>query len=202
MKLLLSMLTFIACCALSVPAYPIKKCKDADGNMHYGDTAMRVCENSKITTLTDRGFIKEEVDAPKSAEQVKAEMEAKELLEREQQDKLAADEEKRRILSIYETEDDIVRQRDNQVRSVQSNIDVHESYLSNMEKRLERYKQKLAASENKRVKKLMQENIAEATLRVQEYTDQLAALEQQKVEILARFKQERETYLALKSSNR
>ncbi len=184
---------------MSAPAHAIKKCKDADGKMHYGDTAVEECENSKVTTLTDRGFVKEEEEAPKTDEQIRSEAEELALIEREEREKTEAEEEKRRILSIYEREEDIDRQRDNQVRSVQSNIDVHESYLNNMEKRVARFKQKLAETDNKVLKGQLEESIVQSKTRMEEYSLQLESLEQQKAEILERFKKEKETYLALKN---
>lgn len=201
MKLLVSVSFFLAILLTSAPSWAIKKCQDSEGKWHYGDTAVAECENAKITTLTQRGFVKSEEDAPKTAEQIQAEEEEVALLEQEREEKLAAEEEKRRILSIYETEEDIDRQRDNQVRSVQSNIDVHESYLKNMEKRVARYESQLAETENKNTKKGLEDKIVDAKKRMKEYAEQLVSLGEQKKEILDRFKQERATYLSLKNSD-
>ena len=199
MRFLLSLLVFSTLLVTALPAFAIKKCQDADGKWHYGDIAVEECENSKITTLTDRGFIKEEEAAPKTEAELRAEAEEQALMEKEEREKREAEEEKRRILSIYETEADIDRQRDNQVRSVQSNIDVHESYLANMEKRIARFEQKKAETDNPNIKKRYQDNIDESQVRMEEYSDNLKALQQQKQDILDRFKKERETYLALKN---
>lgn len=179
-------------------AWAIKKCQDADGKWHYGDTAIEECENSKITILTDRGFVKGEEERPKTEEELAAEEVANAEERQLEEAQRAAEEEKLRILSIYETAEDIDRQRDNQVRSVQSNIDVHESYLSNMEKRVASYQSKLDASTNQRVKEDMQQKIAASRSRMLEYEKQLQSLRKDKVEILERFKKEKETYLALK----
>ena len=199
MKSLVSFSVFMTVLVVSQPSWAIKKCQDSNGKWHYGDIAVAECENSKVTTLTDRGFVKEELDAPKSKEEIRAAEEEFALVEQARLERLAEQEEKRRILSIYETEDDIDRQRDNQVRSVQSNIDVHKSYLKNMEKRLARFQSQLEKVENKNTKKSLTEKIAEADRRMDEYSEQLIRLEAQKVEILDRFKQERATYLSLKN---
>lgn len=198
MKIIGLLITLIL---LSPSAHAIKKCKDADGKIHYGDVAVAECENSKVTTLSDRGFIKEELDAPKTDEELQTEAEEAALIEREIAEKQAREDEKRRILSIYETEDDIDRQRDNQVRSVQSNIDVHQAYLKSMDTRIARYESKLQATDNKTLKRQLEEKIADAEVRIKEYKSQLAVLEEQKAEILQKFKQERETYLSLKNND-
>lgn len=198
------LLTSLVVCVLSVqssPAFAIKKCKDADGNWHYGDVAVEECENSKVTTLNDRGFVKEELDAPKSKEEMQAEEEAAELERKEREVAEKAEQEKRRILSIYETEDDIIRQRDNQVRSVQSNIDVHEAYLKSMDTRVERYQKKLNETKNKTIQTQIKEQIVDAEERIAEYEEQLALLREQKQEIMDRFEIERETYLRLKNED-
>lgn len=194
----IQLLSLVVIFSLSHSAWAIKKCQDADGKWHYGDTAIEECENSKITILTDRGFVKGEEEAPKT----EAELEAEELANAEERQleeaQRAAEQEKLRILSIYETADDIDRQRDNQVRSVQSNIDVHESYLTNMEKRVASYQSKLDSTTSPRVKEEMQQKIAASRSRMLEYEQQLQTLRKDKVEIMERFKKEKETYLALK----
>lgn len=199
MRIFVPTLFVLSVLFVMAPSHAIKKCRDADGKMHYGDTAIEECENSKITTLTDRGFIKEEDEAPKTQEQLRLEQEEQELLEKQRAEALAAEEEKQRILSIYETEADIDRQRDNQVRSVQSNIDVHKSYLSNMQKRVDRYEQQMQQTDNTKLKEQFAKNIEDSKARMAEYTDQLNELEEQRKDIIDRFTQEKETYLALKN---
>ena len=143
-SLLLTATLFLA---LAHPAYAIKKCQDAEGGWHYGDTAEEACSSSKVTTLNDRGFITEQQEAPKTnaelADEERARLEEESNLERES----IAEKERRRVLNIYETEDDIDRQRDNQLDSVQGNIDVHKAYLNNMKQRVKRHQQKLTQLE-------------------------------------------------------
>ena len=111
-------LIFIASVLLSTPVHAIKKCKDANGKWHYGDIAVRDCENSKVTTLSNQGFIKAEKAAPKTADELAAEEAQRAELEAEKQRQEKIDKEKTRILSIYETEAAIDRQRENQLYSV------------------------------------------------------------------------------------
>ena len=134
---------------VSPAAWAIKKCQDQDGNWHYGDVATQACKQSKITTLDDRGFVKHEQAAPKSAAQLSEEAELRQQQEAEQLRLENEREQRDRILSIYETEDDIIRQRDNQVFSVQSSIDVHQAYIKSLQQRISRHQNKLQTTNNK-----------------------------------------------------
>lgn len=181
------------------PAFAIKKCKDADGKWHYGDVAVQECEHSKITTLNDRGFITDEVPPPKTEQELKIEAEEQTLLEAEQSQKDAELEEQRRVLSIYETENDIDRQRDNQLNSVQSNIDVHKAYLKGMDTRLLRFQEKKEAATTQPSKDNYQSQIDEATARIENAKLELAALEAQKGDIVEKFAREKKFYKELKN---
>ncbi len=200
-NLLLSpiLLSFII---FSPSASAIQKCQDADGKWHYGDIAVAECENSKVTTLNDQGFITDELAAPKTDEEIRAEQEliAAELAEQERLKK--EQEEHVRILSIYETEDDIDRQRDNQVSSVQSNIDVHQSYLRNMEIRIADFEKDKSAATRDWQKEELQAEIDQAHIRVEKSKKELAALIEQKSGILERFDKEKELYLKLVSESK
>lgn len=180
------------------PAMAIKKCKDANGKVHYGDTAIEECANTKVTTLTERGFVKEHDLPPKSRSEMELEAEQAAKAAEAKRAEREAEDERLRILSIYETPEDIDRQRDNQVRSVQSNIDVHESYLANMEKRVARYAEQKAAAKTPFGVQTLEDKISSARQRMKEYSLQLESLEKQKKDIYARFEKERELYLALK----
>jgi len=198
--LLLSLSIFMSLLLLSTPTVAIQKCQDADGKWHYGDVAVAECQNSKITTLNDRGYITEEEAAPQTPEEIKAE---EDRLAAEQAEELRLKEEldeRIRILSIYETEADIDRQRENQLNSVQGSIDVHESYLKGMEGRIERYESQMAELTSTRRKEALQKEIDQANARVEDSQKELALLLAQKSEIESRFEREKELYLELKNS--
>jgi len=180
-------------------ALAIKKCQDADGNWHYGDVAVQACENSKITTLNDRGFVKEELEAPKTEAELIAEKEQKEAQEAEAKKNKEIEEERLRILSIYETEDDIDRQRDNQLNSVQSNIDVHNAYLKSMDIRVKRFEKKRTETSNQTLKDNYQKKIEDAKVKIANYQKQLEGLNQQKKDIMKKFEEEKRLYLAIKN---
>jgi len=194
-------LVFCTVAALSTPTYAMKKCKDSDGKWHYGDSAVRACENSKVTTLNKRGFVKSEDAAPKSEAELRLEQEALAEEEAERMRLKAERDERMRILSIYETESDIDRQRDNQLNSVQSNIDVHTAYLKGMESRTARYEKKRTEAESNYVKKDMTKKLSEAKKRIESSEQELAALKKQKADIVAKFEKEKTLYRELKKEN-
>lgn len=185
--------------AVSTSAFAIKKCKDDQGNWHYGDIAVEQCSNAKVTTLDERGFIESELDVPKTAEEIQLEQDAiaKEEAEKKRLEEL--EKERNRVLSIYETEDDIDRQRDNQINSVQSNIDVHMAYIKNLDKRVARYQTNLAETKNKVLQDKIAQEIIGAKERKAESIENLAALKSQKTEIMERFEYEKKVYLELKN---
>lgn len=186
---------------LSQTTLAIEKCQDADGKWHYGDIAVAECQDSKVTTLNDRGYITAEDPAPKTPQELLAEEEML-AVEIAEQERLKQEQDERlRILSVYETEADIDRQRDNQLNSVQGNIDVHESYLKGMEARIERFEnQKTELTSKRRIEELQGE-IDQALVRVENSEQELALLLEQKTEIQAKFEKEKELYRELKSGD-
>jgi len=199
---LLAGLGTVFCVAVlfSAPVNAIKKCKDAEGKWHYGDVAVRACENSKVTTLDDRGFVESELAAPKTEEELRLEKEAMLAEEAEQKRIKAERDERARILSIYENESDIDRQRDNQLNSVQGNIDVHEAYLKGMDSRIARFEKKRSEATAKRIQDNMDKQIVDAQKRKKSSQEELAALKVQKANIVKKFEREKAVYRELKKS--
>jgi len=195
---LLTMSVFLLQVLVVESVLAIKKCKDSNGNWHYGDIAVAECENSKITTLDDRGFITDQQEAPKSEAELEAEQELALAAEANMLAEKSKEEERRRILSIYETEADIDRQRDNQLNSVQSNIEVHLAYLKSMDTRIQRYKQKQSEITSAKLKQDYQQRIEAAEARIKTSKTELTALEKHKSEIVEKFIKEKEVYLSIK----
>ena len=187
--------------SIANPAFAIKKCKDTDGNWHYGDIAVAECENSKVTTLNSRGFITDELDAPLTADEIQAAKDEVDQAEVERMQVLAAAEEKRRVLAIYETEADIDRQRDNKLSSLQGNIDVHNAYLKGMDSRIARFEKKLAEIKGENAREKYVTKIQDAHTRVKDSQAELTLLYSHKQEILDKFAKEKEVYLGLKNSD-
>lgn len=184
----------------SSPVYAIKKCKDAEGKWHYGDQAVRSCEQSKVTTLTDRGFIKSEKSAPKTDEELKAEEDARAALAKEEKRLKAEQDERNRILSVYETEADIDRQRDNQLDSVESNIAVHKAYLKSMQAKIVRTNESIQSAVGKRKEKL-EASIVNSQNEIKEFSAKLEDLVKQKDQITKKFATEKDVYRTLKGES-
>jgi len=197
---LFSAVTLFCALVFSSPVHAIKKCQDANGKWHYGDVAVAQCNNSKVTTLNDRGFIEGQKDAPKTAEQLQKEKEIEEEMKAKLARERAEEDERNRILSIYETEADIDRQRDNQIDSVVGNIAVHKAYLKSVSGRVERLKER-GAKLTGVAKDLNIERIAEAQERIKESSVELEKLMEQKASIIERFAYEKKTYRELKNQS-
>lgn len=183
----------------SQSAFAIKKCKDAEGKWHYGDTAEEACETTKVTTLSNRGFVKDTLEAPKTEEERKVEEE----LKRKEEEELARikkeQEEKDRVLSIYEREEDIDRQRDNKLASVDGNIRVHKAYLKQMDAKIARLTEKSSTAGGKYKLKLEKE-LAASKSRVSEFSTELERLIEQRKSIEIKFAEEKKLYRELKAS--
>jgi len=178
-------------------AHAIKKCQDDDGKWHYGDVAVHECESSKVTTLSDRGFIESELDAPKTDEEIAAEKEQLAAIEAEKNRIQHERNERNRILSVYQSEADIDRQLENQIYSVESNIAVHNVFLKSMSAKIDRLETR-KAEVKERFRPGIQSQIDEANLSVEEKKKELVALKEQKEQIKERFQREKELYRSLK----
>ena len=185
---------------VSSDSWAIKKCQDKDGKWHYGDVAVEACRTSKVTTLNERGVVTNERPAPLTEEEIAAQAKAKEEADKRAEQERIEREERTRILSIYETEEDIVRQRDNQLYSVQSNIDVHKAYIKSLQEREGREKATLAELTHPVAQERASANIKTTQAEIKSYTKQLAELEQQKIEITDRFREEVEMYRELRKA--
>src|ERR1051325_11975286 len=49
----------------------IKKCQDATGKWHYGDSASEACAQSKVTVMSEQGIKKKEIAAPLTRDELK-----------------------------------------------------------------------------------------------------------------------------------
>jgi hypothetical protein len=96
----------------------IKKCQDATGKWHYGDSAAAACSQSKVTVISEGGITKKEIAAPLSTADLKRRDEQEEELakakEQAKQDEL--------LLATYANEADITYIRDRKLAQVESVI--------------------------------------------------------------------------------
>ena len=179
---------------LSGPAHAIKKCQDAEGNWHYGDIAVEQCKESKITTLNNRGFIKDQDEAPLTAEQRASEAKDQAKVQKVLDQKNEVEQERQRVINVYESEADIDRQRENQLDSVQSSIAVHEDYLKSMDIRVAHYDRQLAKARVQKSIDRINGQRDSALEGIENSTKEIASLELQKKDITAKFDHEKKIY--------
>jgi len=151
-----SVYTFILVLGLCLPVMgvhaasesTIKKCKDATGQWHYGDSAAQECAKSKITVTSDEGTTKKVIAAPPTAEELK-EREARQETEAAEHQR-AAEQAKKDVLllSTYGGEDDIIYIRDRKIAQIETSIKASEETLKNLRAALARMEAQ-AADESK-----------------------------------------------------
>ena len=125
----------------------IKKCKDATGRWHYGDTAAEECAMSKITVMSDEGMTRKVIAAPPTEQELKEREARKEVEETEQQ--RAKDQAKKDalLLSTYGVEEDIIYIRDRKIAQVESSIKASEETLKTLRAALTRMEAQAADEE-------------------------------------------------------
>jgi hypothetical protein len=126
----------------------IKKCKDATGQWHYGDSAAEECARSKVTVMSEEGMTKKVIAAPPTEQELK-EHEARQEIEAAEKQR-AADQVKKDalLLSTYGGEDDIIYIRDRKIAQIESSIKASEETLKNLRAALARMEAQ-AADESK-----------------------------------------------------
>ena len=130
----------------------IKKCKDATGQWHYGDTAAEACAKSKITVLNEEGMTKKVIAAPPTAQEIKEREAQKEVSELEQQKAVEQAKKDTLLLSTYGVEDDIIYIRDRKIAQVETTVKASEETLKSLRAALTRMEAQ-AVDESKNDKK-------------------------------------------------
>lgn len=100
----------------------IKKCQDAAGQWHYGDSADEQCARSKVIELDTRGIKRKEIAAPLTEAELKAREQNREQEEKAR--KLVEDQLRRdqQLLATYALEEDITHTRDRKISEIEVQI--------------------------------------------------------------------------------
>jgi hypothetical protein len=143
-RLLLTLAAMIALPAGAAEKATIKKCQDATGKWHYGDSAADACARAKITVMSEYGVTKKQIDAPLTDDQLK---------QRDQQVEESAKEKEQKkkdelLLATYSLEADITYIRDRKIAQLDSAIRASTDTLSPLRATLGRLEAQ-AASEGK-----------------------------------------------------
>lgn len=174
----------------------IKKCQDATGKWHYGDSASAACSQSKVTIMSEQGVAKKEIAAPLSEAALKRreeqEEESMKVKEQAKQDEL--------LLATYANEADITYIRDRKLAQVESVIRASLDTLNPLRKTLERLDAQ-ATAEQKAGNVMEQTTKALETTRQQisKHESVIAQKRQEQEQIRARAENELARYRALKS---
>ncbi len=200
LRLLIGLVVFVSLPAIAAdPEYKgptIKKCQDATGKWHYGDSAAAACSQSKITVMSEQGIKRKEIAAPLTRDELK---------EREQRDddRTKAKEQAKQdelLLATYANEADITYIRDRKLAQVESMIRASTDTLNPLRATLARL-QTQAETEQKGGA------VAEQTTKALEQTQQqivkhestIAQKRQEQEHIRARSEQELARYRTLKA---
>lgn len=122
----------------------IKKCQDAQGKWHYGDTADDLCARSKVIEMDKSGIERKVIAAPKTAAELKA-MEAQrtseELARKDAEEQVKRDQQ---LLAAYTHEEDITTTRDRKLNEIEGQIKATEATIQSLRKSLERLQSQAA----------------------------------------------------------
>jgi len=131
----------------------IKKCQDAAGKWHYGDSADEDCARSKVIELDSRGIQRKEIAAPLTEAELKAREQNR---ERDEQARKQTEEQQRRdqqLLATYAIEDDIILTRDRKISDIEAQIRASQETLKSLRTSLARL-QAQAAEEQRTSKQV------------------------------------------------
>lgn len=153
---------FIVCCTVVFAAATwaaedytkaqIKKCQDATGKWHYGDSAAEACASSKITVINEQGIKKKEIAPPPSESDLKARDE--EMTKRARAQEQAKQDEL--LLATYAHEADIIYVRDRKLAQIDASIRASQDTLVSLRAALARTESQ-AAEEQKGGKPLSEQ---------------------------------------------
>jgi len=139
-------LLLVSLCAATLPASGadekkgtrIKKCRDAAGKWHYGDSADEECARSKVIELDMHGIQRKEIAAPLTAAELK---EREQNRERDEQARKQIEDQQRRdqqLLATYAIEADIILTRDRKVSDIEAQIRASDETLKSLRSSLAR----------------------------------------------------------------
>jgi hypothetical protein len=214
-----TLVILVSVCTLAISSPPalsaskqatIKKCKDADGRWHYGDSAAAACAESKVTVINQQGIKKAVIDAPltdaelKERESKKAEIEAQEERAKGQakHDEI--------LRTTYSHEADITYIRDRKVAQLESSIKASNDTLNPLRATLKRLEaqadaEKKAGGVSEPTTKALEQTgsqIAKHEAAIAQRRQEQAAIKAQAEKDVARFRELRGKAVAEKTSTK
>jgi hypothetical protein len=116
----------------------IKKCQDAAGKWHYGDSADDECARSKVIELDTHGIKRKEIAAPLTAAELKAQEQNRERDEEARKQVEAQQRRDQQLLATYALEDDIILTRDRKISDIEAQISASQETLKSLRSSLAR----------------------------------------------------------------
>lgn len=179
----------------------IKKCRDAAGHWHYGDTADEACAQSKVLELNQHGVQTKEVAAPLTEAELKAKaaQAAAEAESKKRAEEQAAND--RLLLATYGHEDDIAMARDRKLADIDANIKSTEETLASLRAAYARTRAEAAdeSAGGKKVSPQTQKELLNAENQIRSHEALIAAKRGEKEKIRAKSADEVARYRELKS---
>jgi hypothetical protein len=180
----------------------IKKCKDATGQWHYGDSAAEECAKSKITVMSDEGMTKKVIAAPPTEQELK-EHEARQETEATEKQR-AADQAKKDalLLSTYGGEDDINYIRDRKIAQIESSIKASEETLKTLRAALARMEAQAAdeSKGNKAADQTTVKNIEQTKKQIARHEGVVAEKRKEQEALRKQYADEMERYREIKKN--
>lgn len=178
----------------------IKKCKDAQGRWHYGNSAAKACAHSEVIEFS-AGKVKKKVHGPPPTKDELDDYKAKKRAEKEkkkqQADQVAQD---KLLRASYAHEDDIIFERNRKLKDLKSGIESSAATLNSLRAVRDRV-QKRADEEkasSKGVSKATQKTLASAERQVKRHEQVLLEKEKELEEMKVFYDDALKRYSAMK----
>lgn len=112
----------------------ISKCQDEQGKWHYGDYASEACAaRSNITEIDYQGNQVRETNAPPTEEELKKAREEKQRKEKEAKERAEQQRLNNQLLTMYDSEESIIRIKQNRVDAIQRNVEANELFKQDLQ---------------------------------------------------------------------
>lgn len=128
-------------------SYAVIKCKDKDGNWHFGDTLPPECAQEGYQELNKQGMVIDETEAAKTDEEIAA---AKRQAEIDAEKKRIQDEQDKKdkiLLFTFTNVDDINMARDSKLAAIETSISLADKRNEKLQSDLDKLIAQAAAAE-------------------------------------------------------
>ena len=128
-------------------SYAVIKCKDKDGNWHFGDTLPPECAQEGYQELNKQGMVIDETEAAKTDEEIAT---AKQQAEIEAEKKQKEEEQSRKdriLLDTFTNVDDINMARDGKIAALETSISLAEKRNEKLQSDMDKLIAQAAAAE-------------------------------------------------------